>query len=130
MNTTIDPTLLSIYSDTYKDVYGVRPRGPLGFTTETELREIMSDLQTQIENSIAMDQIIEEQSWKLVHGRITTCAIAKNCTWQEALQTLTDAEGAYDIDGFLFDYGVNYRIALKVIRLFEVEGSVLEYDIL
>jgi len=125
----IDPTLLSIYSDMYKDLHGFRPRGEMPFTSDAELRAEMNRMGDQIEREIEDERALEEQAWKLVHGRITACALAKNCTWQEALQTLVEFDGAYDIDEFMFNYGVNYRIALKVMRLFEVEGSFLDLEL-
>lgn len=124
----IDPILLSIYSDMYKDVYGMRPRHDMTFKTEDDCRAEMDRLQKQIDRDIEEDRALEEQAWQLVRGRITACAVAKNCTWQEALRTLVEFDGAYDVDEFMFNYGVNYRVALKVIRLLDVEGSSLDFD--
>jgi len=127
MNTAIDSTLLSIYSDMYKDVHGFRPRGAFTFRNEAEVYAEMKILQDQIEDDIIREMELEEQAWELVRGRINACAVAKNCTWQKALRTLVDAEGYYDIDALFFDYGVKYTNTLKVLRLIDVEGSVLDF---
>jgi len=104
-----------IYSDLYKDVYGMRPRGST-FASLDEFQEDFDQLSEQLSRQIdqeALDQAAWFEEFKV---RVAdTMQMVVNCTSREAaVKIIADAEGirADEIEFYGWEV-LEYRLCLR-----------------
>ena len=91
-----------VYSDLYKDVYGVRPRGSASsFLSKADYDREFASLCEQLEAELAMGAEIEAAAVKALHDRIDQARDLGAISDQMAMQWILDAE---DIDVSDRDY--------------------------
>lgn len=124
---TIHPETLSIYSDMYKEVYGVRPRS-INFTTEEELKKHMNELQENIDVDIAARKEKEKESLIKFKTKIEEIKTTCKCGWIRAFEYLLDAEDyPYDntyMDMFLYDMGIGYIDTADIIKRYNLKEEL------
>ena len=114
INTATNSRDGDIYSDLYKDVYGMRPRG----TTFESVEAFDSDfayLSAKLDKQIEQDAILQESNFLKFTARVAaTMYLVEGATRERAIKIIADAEG---IDPEEFDfYGLEtleYKFDLK-----------------
>jgi hypothetical protein len=98
--------LLSMISDTHKDVYGVRWRG---FNNQTvdELKEILDSLYVAAEEEMNFQKERQEEAIKEFEKTLLNVCVTCACSRSTAIRYLKDAEGDDWYDDGHFEYSNN-----------------------
>ena len=105
---TILEQLGSIFSDMYKDAYGVRPRGiSTHLWDEAKFRRELDFLESEISKNMRQQEEQEATSAQDFEDRVRNIC-GGQLTRAEAIQQIMQADGAYDFDHLEFINGLAY----------------------
>lgn len=103
----------SIYSDLYKDVYGVRPRNFV-FSSVEEYKKTLNDLNEDLNCQLEQEQKIQEKNWAKFVKHVEMVQQTTNCDRKQALLYIADGEGLredlkfYGWETLEYEYNIKY----------------------
>lgn len=123
MSYQLHPADASLYSDMYKDAYGIRPRQNMNFKSEEEFRKAIKFLEEKIVESIEEEEAQEKICIEKLESKIAETMEVCKCSWKRAFQILMEAEDDIyansDVEHFLYNWGICGKESYNLFRKFK-----------
>lgn len=110
---------MSIYSDLYKDVYGIRP--VLRPMTDSEYFEEMQRLSAALSDILREEEKAAKEAWESLISEAKGYSKQFNISLGTALRWImeSDGENARSVDSFLYFRGISYTKEREFLALLE-----------